>query len=882
MKRTDFFAAFFALSMLFSFLSASSQNPCVDGLSAGIYPCDNVDLLAFMGPNDLAGNPNVDYNDIWGWTDPLDGKEYVLLGQVDGTSFVDITDPVNPVYLGFLPTHTTSSLWRDIKVYDNYAFIVAEASGHGMQVFDLTRLRTAVPPETFTEDAHYGNFGNCHNIVINPEVARAYGVGSNTFAGGLHIVDISDPLNPVIAGDFAADGYTHDAQVVTYNGPDAAYVGRQIAFNSNENTLTIVDVEDPTDTQELSSTGYSNVAYAHQGWLTEDHRYFLLGDELDESNFGNNTRTIIFDCLDLDNPVVIGEYLSSAAAIDHNLYIKGDLVYQSNYRAGLRVLDGSDIANANLSEIAFFDVYPSSDAAQFNGSWSNYPYFDSGVIAVSHIEEGLFLLKVNLLSAVAQTDPHCADQDLLIDVTIENGLAGPVNLSVNGLPGVATATFSDNNVGPGTYTLTISNLPQQTQQLDLEVVGTAASGTFRSEVSVQVVDCANELFGCTDPAASNFDPAATIDDGSCIFPCVDVTLEITTDCWGSEVSWVLLDDGGNAIDQIPEGTLGNQQTTTWSYCLPAGCYTWSISDGFGDGMNGAQYGSCGVDGDYNITDVNGTVLVQMATAAYGTGVDEPFCVTIDVPGCTDPTACNFNPAATTDDGSCVLPDGCTDPSACNFDPAANCDDGSCQLPDGCTDAGACNFDPAALCDDGSCEFVSCAGCTNSAACNFDPTATLDDGSCQLPDGCTDPLACNYDNTALCDDGMCTFPATYFEDNDGDGFGAGAAVALCEPQIGFTTNGGDCDDTNNAVYPGAPATAEGIDNDCSGVIEADEEAPAACPGDFNNDGIRATDDFLMLLSEFGCLQDCSYDLDNDGLITAADVLAFLTLFGTECP
>ena len=101
-------------------------------------------------------------NDIWGWTDPLDGKEYALLGRTTGTAFIDITDPNNPVYLGNLPTHTVSSLWRDIKVYTDHAFIVSEASGHGMQVFDLTQLRNVPnPPVTFTADAHYSGFGNC-------------------------------------------------------------------------------------------------------------------------------------------------------------------------------------------------------------------------------------------------------------------------------------------------------------------------------------------------------------------------------------------------------------------------------------------------------------------------------------------------------------------------------------------------------------------------------------------------------------------------------------------------------------------------------------------------------------------------------------------------
>ena len=131
-------------------------------------------------------------------------------------------------------------------------------------------------------------------------------------------------------------------------------------------------------------------------------------------------------------------------------------------------------------------------------------------------------------------------------------------------------------------------------------------------------------------------------------------------------------------------------------------------------------------------------------------IDDQSCILPD--GCTDPNACNYNSTALCDDGSCILPDGCTNPNACNYNSTALCDDESCILPDGCTDPNACNYDSSAQCDDGSCNGL--LGCTNSAACNYNPNATCDDGTCILPDGCTDPNACNYDSSAQCDDGSC--------------------------------------------------------------------------------------------------------------------------------
>ena len=399
------YSAFF----LFSSLGIVAQTPCVNGM-AGPYPCENINLLSFVDNGDLGGGS---MNDIWGWVDPLDSAEYVLLGRTNGTSFLDITDPVNPIYLGDLPTATLNSTWRDIKVYNNYAFIVSEAGEHGMQIFDLTNLRDIIsPPLLFEEDAHYSGWGNAHNIVINESTGRAYGVGTNTFSGGLHIVDISDPLNPTLIGDFSEDGYTHDAQVVNYSGPDTNFQGKEIAFACNENTVTVVDVTDASNTGLISSTGYPGSSYTHQGWLTEDHRYFLSNDELDEQGSGINTTTFIWDMLDLSAPLIIGTFVSSTSAIDHNLYTHNGYVYQSNYTAGLRILDTENIADAILEEVAYFDVYPSSNSAQFDGTWSNYPYFPSGVIAVSHIGEGLFLLGLSgELSDLGCTDIESCNYD---------------------------------------------------------------------------------------------------------------------------------------------------------------------------------------------------------------------------------------------------------------------------------------------------------------------------------------------------------------------------------------------------------------------------------------------------------------------------------------
>ena len=380
--------------------AAPAVTTCSGGM-AGTYPCRNVDLMSFLALADIGGGSA---NDVWGWTDSSTGKEYAIMGRTNGTSFVDISDPVNPIYRGNLPPHSDDSTGRDIKVYADHAFIVTEANNSGMQVFDLTQLRmVASPPATFSETAHYPDFSDAHNLAINEESGFAYAVGTNTCSGGLHMINIQTPTNPTSAGCFSGDGYTHDAQCVIYDGPDLDHKRKEICFNSNEDTLTIVDVTNKAGPVMLSRTGYSGSRYAHQGWLTEDQVYFLLGDELDEANNPDvtNTRTYMWDVSDLDDPALIGSHDSTTTAIDHNQYVKGNYTYQSNYQAGLRILDITDIANGNLSEAAFFDVNPGSDPTNTDGgTWSNYPFFDSGIVIVSVIEQGLFILRPNLVDGV--------------------------------------------------------------------------------------------------------------------------------------------------------------------------------------------------------------------------------------------------------------------------------------------------------------------------------------------------------------------------------------------------------------------------------------------------------------------------------------------------
>ena len=366
---------------------------CESGF-ADSYPCNDYDLMAQIPLSTFGASGG---NDSWGWTDSTTGKEYALMATDANVSFVDITDTANPIYLGKVPTATINSSWRDVKIYNDHAFIVSEASGHGMQVFDLTRLRNVSnPPETFNADHHYTGFGSAHNIVINEDSGYAYIVGTNRngpFAGAPLFINIQNPTTPIDEGGLDAGGYSHDAQVVTYNGPDTDYTGREILIGSNENEVVIADVTDKANPTIIETISYSNVGYTHQGWFTNDMNYFIIGDELDERNSGINTRNLVFDFSDLDNPSFHMTYSGSTLAIDHNGYVNGDTYYLANYRAGVRMIDISQIGNSTMTEVGFFDTYPQNDSANFDGVWNVYPYFSSGNILLSDINSGLFIIR---------------------------------------------------------------------------------------------------------------------------------------------------------------------------------------------------------------------------------------------------------------------------------------------------------------------------------------------------------------------------------------------------------------------------------------------------------------------------------------------------------
>jgi len=232
--------------------------------------------------------------------------------------------------------------------------------------------------------------------------------GSNLNGGAFRTLDVSNPIVPVeVIKPARGQQYAHDATSFVLQGARAAQCSAghdpcEVYVDYNENTVDLWDTTDKANPVRLSSTPYPGSGYTHSGWPTKDNMFLFVQDELDEINFGVNTQLRTLDISDLSAPFISNIWTGPTQAIDHNGYVKGSRFYFANYRRGVTILD---IANPNdPQEIAFFDSYPGSDSAFFNGPWGVYPFLPSGTIVVSDIDRGLFILKEQ--DPQGPTPPH--------------------------------------------------------------------------------------------------------------------------------------------------------------------------------------------------------------------------------------------------------------------------------------------------------------------------------------------------------------------------------------------------------------------------------------------------------------------------------------------
>ena len=474
-------------------MMASEQShasaPCVGNSSEG-YACQSVGLLSHLSLQDLRPTSSRG-NDVWGFTDLNTNRQYVLIGLERGVAVIDATDPEAPQQVALATGSATT--WRDVKIYQHfdtaarrwraYAYVTADNVSDLLMVLDLSGLPNTIEKVNFTSDftaahnAYLVNADYTFGIAQTPDVPRLGIAGGRENGGSHRLYALTQPRSPNLLS-VSSSGYAHDlaSVAVTDARKDSQCANAQnetacqVLSDFNENTVDIWDVTNPSAPLSLASYGYTNAAYVHSGWWTEDARYLLVHDELDESNFGLNTTVRVFDMQDLRSPTLAGTWVGPTRAIDHNGFVRGNRYYVSNYSEGLTVLD---ITNpASPQRIGYFDTFPSSSDPAFVGAWGVYPFLESGAIAIADINTGLYLLENETLAsangAFAFTNPTYSaieGESVSLSVSRGGGATGAVSVQIELLH--ATTQASDASISSQLLSWAAGDTSNKTVTLDV-------------------------------------------------------------------------------------------------------------------------------------------------------------------------------------------------------------------------------------------------------------------------------------------------------------------------------------------------------------------------------------------------------------------------------
>ncbi|MDP6762030.1 MAG: choice-of-anchor B family protein [Planctomycetota bacterium] len=533
-------------------------------LGGGGFDADGITLLSWLPLSEFGVNSQ-NGADCWGYIAPS-GREYAIFCHWDATAFVEVTDPGNPVIVADIDG--PNSLWRDAKVFGQYCYVVTEESPNGVQVIDMGNIDGGVVSVV-------GTFGSgddsTHNVAIDTDSGYLYRCGGNGL--GLRIHDLNaSPTNPPEVATWNTR-YVHDAQIVTYtSGP---YAGRQIAFcstgfNSGWSSpgLDVLDVTNKSNIFVMDNFLYPGAVYSHQGWLSPDRQYYFHGDELDEGTNGVPSTTFVLDVSNLNNVFLAGSFSNGNPAVTHNLYTDGSLVFEANYRSGLRVFDTSSSVTSP-TEVAWFDTYPANDGVDYNGLWSCWPYFPSGTIIGSDRESGLFVWRLDAAeltfsfpAGVPTTlDPAGDTMAVVIGETAPGDYQpGTAFLHVDSGSGYASFPMTDQ--GGGNF---LAPFPATAcgSQVDFYVSADGASGTTYASPADAPLSVYNALSaqGVTTVASDDMESTAGWTAG---LPGDDATTGI----------WTQVDPNGTAAQPEDDHTPGT------------GTRCWVTGQGTAGGSNG--------------------------------------------------------------------------------------------------------------------------------------------------------------------------------------------------------------------------------------------------------------------------------------------------------
>ena len=446
-----------------------------------------------------------DLSDIWGYAHP-DGTEYALVGVRNGTSLVSLADPANPTQVGFISG--TNSKWRDIKTFGNFAFVTTDVGSDGLLVIDMTNLPTSFEsyywkPQLLNE----GTLEKCHNLYID-EDGWMYLAGCNLNNGAVMIFDVfTDSYNPVfvnnVQGSYAHDVYTK---------------GNNMYSSNLTNGLRIYDVTDKTDIQ-LGGVQTTPFNFTHNAWATDDNNFVFTTDEKANAPVGSYDVSDLNDIKEMDQfrpTTTLGE-----GVIPHNAHVWNNFVIVSYYSDGCIILDAT--YPDNLIEVGNFDTFIPSDTG-FEGAWGAYPYLPSGLILVSDISSGLYILEPNYVQACylegqvtdANTNASINGAEITIDAPAPNidysDISGEYKTG-QAIPGTFDVTFTKNGYHPLTTPAIFENGVittldvQMTPIAIIDMIGNtlkAADGSSLANVAVVAQSSNGDIYSTTSNLNGTF------------------------------------------------------------------------------------------------------------------------------------------------------------------------------------------------------------------------------------------------------------------------------------------------------------------------------------------------------------------------------------------
>lgn len=478
---------------------------------------------------------NQTINDVWGWVDTTNNKEYALVGVQNGLSVVDVTNPANPTEVRFFPG--ASSIWRDMKTFGNYAYTVHDVyngTGQGVFIVDMTTLGQQYPltwefKPSLTVGGQTRTLERAHNLYID-EQGFMYLFGANIGAGGALIFDLNtSATSPTFAGAFDTY-YLHDgvARGDTLWGAavlDGFFLPIDVSNKSNPTIL---------------ATQNTPFNFTHNIWFSDDNQRVFTTDERTSAYIGE------YDVSDLNNITELDRLRTSFGTnvIPHNAHFYNNFLVNSYYTAGVQIVDVSQ--PGYMVETGYYDTSQDSGDG-FGGCWGAYPYLPSGNILATDRQEGLFVLQsdysrgcyVNISVVDSSSGRNLINAQ--VDI-LGTQMQGATNIFGN---------FKDGQAQAGTYQVEVSRSGFVTDTFSISL----AKGVLR-----------NAQFALLP---LNFSVEQNMLDGLSWYPNVGKGPYRLEGLSFDQIEWSLSDAGGRTLDK---GSLKGEPSKTFDWSLDAGIY----------------------------------------------------------------------------------------------------------------------------------------------------------------------------------------------------------------------------------------------------------------------------------------------------------------------